>query len=117
MATKEVTKNRLPDTIDIGYAPISIAQVDSDQLEGLTGCSMGAYSALRRRIAIVTGYGGLEDANTLTHELNHAIYQEASLEEGDSEERIVGIMTDGMIEAMRRNPELFDWIKDQIHGS
>ena len=61
---------------------------------------------------------GYEAVNTVLHECFHAIYRLHNLRKPDDdeevEERIVDSMANGMVELIRRNPPLVEWIRDKL---
>lgn len=53
--------------------------------------------------------------DTLIHEINHVIFWAYQLQDGDKEERIVGVMASGWAQVYRDNPGLLEFIADAIN--
>lgn len=53
-------------------------------------------------------------ADTLLHEIGHAIWAVWKLEDADKEERVVSTMATAWTQVYRDNPWLLDWIKEAI---
>jgi hypothetical protein len=53
-----------------------------------------------------------ELVETVIHEGIHVIWDQACLEPGDSEERIVSVTANGLTTLFSRNPDLLKWIQE-----
>ncbi len=53
-----------------------------------------------------------ELVETVIHECTHIIWKQACLEEKDSEERIVSVISHGLTTLFSRNPDLLKWIQE-----
>lgn len=49
-------------------------------------------------------------ADTLLHEISHAIYVQYGIMDDDKEERIVGTFSTGWLQVYRDNPSLLTWL-------
>ena len=59
---------------------------------------------------------GVQRANILLHEIEHAIWDEAGLAEGDSEEKIVSAVSNIRMQVFRDNPDVIDWISEKARS-
>lgn len=100
--------------LEIGYQTYEVRFVDI--IPG-TGTQLGTCSRGVGNIFILdnSNLPDEEVVNTLIHEVLHALYWSRGIEEGDSEERLVGSMADGLTEVIVRNPHLLDWIYDRLN--
>lgn len=58
------------------------------------------------RINILLGQDRFDEADTLIHEIMHAIWYQRGLQDSDTEERIVAAMASGFAEVLARNPDV-----------
>lgn len=87
--------------IRIGYRDIRIAFVRKVDAEN----SMGDFEDELGRIRIRKGLDDVEKANTILHEILHALCSVQGLHLSDKmEERIALAISNGMIDFMRENP-------------
>ena len=77
----------------------------------------------QNKIEIQDEAQGQDLANTLVHEIIHAIVYHSSLNaeggplyESDDEEQAVNSMTNWLMGFFKDNPWLLDFLKDNIHG-
>ena len=105
--------------IKIGYQDIVIEretatfQKQSD--------SYGAYDHRKNTITIQNGLGPLDEANTLLHEILHAVAYINSLTQSDQpldtenkEEVVINSMTNGLAQVFRDNKWLLQYFKDKF---
>ena len=64
--------------------------------------------------ALEGGYGPRKAAHTLLHEILHACYNIAALEDKDDEEKIVSCLSNMLAGAMRDSPEAFAWMLEEL---
>lgn len=100
---------KLETVLRIGYADFSIFTTDEDRKE--IDNAMGICYPNLHEIFISTKYNEIETVNTLIHEILHAVYHQANLECGDTEERLVCTLTNGLVAVFRNNPQLVKYIK------
>lgn len=114
LTTKEAPP--LPSRIELGYMSILIEEVDEIDIPE---DAIGIYHRAQNRIRIRKGLSRTERANTLVHELFHAIYKQyrLSTEVDDAEEveeLVVNSMANGWIELLRRNPKLWEFLLQEL---
>ena len=102
--TSTVRKTTPPQFLALGYHTVEVVLV-SDLGEGPRGV-VGLFEADHMAILIQDGQGIVQEANTLLHEVIHAVHYMYGLEEKNSEERIATVVANGLMEIMARNPEL-----------
>ncbi len=62
-------------------------------------------------IYYVEGMPLSQEADTIFHEILHAVYEAMALKDGETdEERIVRAFTTGILNVWKDNPQLFAWI-------
>lgn len=54
----------------------------------------------------------LKAADTLLHEVGHALYYAYGISDDDAEERVVNIMATGWVLIFKDNPWLLEWLKN-----
>ncbi len=67
-------------------------------------------------IRVDTSFPRAQTADTLLHEILHAIWGERQLEDEDKEERTVATLASGLCAVMRDNPDLMPWIEGALKG-
>ncbi len=100
-------------TLDLGYQTFEVDFVP--EISGSDG--FGAISIARGQVLVRTEPATLTDAevaNTLVHEMCHAIYRLRDVQMGDCEERVVTSFANGFIELLRRNPHFMDWLREKL---
>ena len=97
---------KLPASIKVGHRDISIQLADDDELDG----AFGDYLASKQRIRLAKDRMLQGMAETLLHELDHAIWPDHWTLVGDVEETFVSALAPRRAALMRDNPELFAWI-------
>lgn len=101
----------LPKSLKIGYKDYDIQELDPKHASDLD--IMGDCHNAESRIRVLICDNPWDTINTLVHETFHAVYALQSLEEGDSEERVVNSMANGFVGVLRDNPDLLRMITDQ----
>lgn len=100
----------LPDTIRVGPFDMRIVLVPVDQ--ATSESRWGAFHSIPQVIELMTTYPTLfKAADTLVHEINHAIFWAYGIDEKDEEERTVATFATGWVQVYRDNPWLLDWLK------
>jgi hypothetical protein len=97
-----------PSRIRIGVYDVDvlIAPVDREDKD-----TWGVYEDIKHSITLAAEIPTkLRAANTLMHEVNHAIFKSQCLREGDDEERICDAMANGWCQVLRDNPALLGWL-------
>lgn len=99
---------KLPETICIGYQDIEVIKTDFADYES------GCYLADKAQIRIQKGLTHRESLNTLLHECLHAILYtygfKTQFKDDESEEKLVGVLGNGLAEIFSRNPALVKWV-------
>ena len=98
-------------SIRVGPFTIPIKTMGADEAEK----NLGAFSAEKM---IIWLHPKLENeqilAETLLHEIMHAIYFVFGVKEKDRQERVVSQMSVGMASAIADNPKLIAWLKEKL---
>ncbi|MGE5163042.1 MAG: hypothetical protein ACM3IH_03325 [Sphingobacteriales bacterium] len=55
-----------------------------------------------------------QEAETLLHEVIHACFAVAAIQDKDSHERTVSMLSTCMAQVIRDNPGLIDWLKEKL---
>lgn len=96
----------LPRGLRIGPLDVGVSFREFDDGETWGDFHFGSLS-----IRLATSQPGLSfAADTLLHEINHAIFKIYVLERGDSEERIASVMATAWTQVLRSNPKLISWL-------
>ena len=96
----------------------SIGQDRTEYFELLRGFgNFGEFRPMLLEIAISDDLAGPRLAETLLHELMHAVWHVWGLSKTEGQEEVVRAMALGMATVMRDNPQLMPWIQSQLHGS
>ena len=113
--------SKLPDKIKIGWKDVKIEKVKTSFIKNNSDY-WGQYIARESKIEIQEEAKGIDLANTLLHEIIHAIVYHSSLnseggplKDGDEEEQAVNSMTNWLIGVFKDNPWLLDTLKETIH--
>lgn len=106
---------RLPDFIRVGPFDFAILRMDAirSQEEG----KFGFFSATGGEIAIQAEFAHpTKAADTLVHEIGHAIFWAYGIEDGDKEERVVNVTSSAWCQVYRDNPWLLGWLSEALTG-
>jgi len=105
--------------IKIGYQDIVIDRETSTFQK--QSDSYGEYDHRKNSITIQNGLGPLDEANTLLHEILHAVAYINSLTQSDQpldsenkEEIVINSMTNGLAQVFRDNKWLLQYFKDKF---
>ena len=99
----------LPEYIKVGPYDISVRVISSELAARLK--EDGDFDG--ETIHIADGQRGPQLADTILHELLHAIYATFSLKDDDEEERIVSALATGLVGVLRDNPDFARWLIDE----
>jgi hypothetical protein len=66
-------------------------------------------------IHVTKGQRGPALADTVMHELLHAIFKTFALKDEDDEERIVSAISKGLVGVLRDNPNFAPWLNDEAN--
>ncbi len=117
---KKTLNEQLPATIKIGWKDVKLERVKTSFIKNNSDY-WGQYVARENKIEIQEEAKGLDLANTLLHEVIHAIVYHSSLNaqggplhDDDHEEQAVNSMTNWMMTVLRDNPWFLETIKQSI---
>jgi hypothetical protein len=116
---KQIPSNAktLPKKIKIGYSNYTIVQ-QSELVHGRGKKKeelMGLCESQQGRIQICSNQGKQEFANTVLHEVMHAICWSQGLKLNDKvEEAVVTQLTNGLCTLFKDNPEFMLWLKKSL---
>lgn len=100
---------KLPREVKILFERFEIVELCPSE-EDFSGVH-GDCDVVQRRIRVaVHGQSFPRIKDTLRHEISHAAYELFGLEQGDSEERIVKVMSSAWTHIAEENPELMRWL-------
>lgn len=109
-----------PTSIKVGWKDIRIEYVDPTFKKN-NADFWGQFVARKGLIEIQKEAQGDDLANTLLHEVIHAIVYNSSLnseggalEDPKDEEQVVNSMTNHLMALFKDNPWLLDWLKEQM---
>lgn len=101
---------KLPRKVKIGCYDISVVDWHPHAAAALG--RYGEFSSLELLIRIDLSVNPVVIANTLLHELMHAIYWVYEIRDGDDQERTVTTMATGMTQVFKDNPNIVNFISD-----
>lgn len=104
----------LPDSIRVGPFDIRLTRMSASHASAAE--AFGYFSREDEVIAVEASPNGSPYgiADTLIHEINHAIFWAYGLRDDDAEERTVATMATGWTQVYRDNPWLLDWLKKAL---
>lgn len=76
--------------------------------------TFGEFSSLENVIRVDFSVNRIHMIDTLLHEIGHAIYWTYGIHDTDEEERVVGVFATGWTQVYRDNPDLLEFIKDNL---
>jgi len=103
----------LPEYIKVGPYDISVRVISSELAARLK--EDGDFDG--ETIHIADGQRGPQLADTILHELLHAIYATFGLKDEDEEERIVSALATGLVGVLRDNPNFARWLTDEASST
>lgn len=96
-----------PAAVKIGPYQIRIAQLSRSDAE----TDWGNFSARSQQISLSDSFPTRQiEAETVLHEILHALWWSMHVKQKDGEERIVSALGVGVAQIVRDNPELIDWL-------
>lgn len=110
-----MARPRLPPSILIGKTKWAIRAVREIKRRGRkTAVALCEFKS--STIYLCTrGASHAEQADRLLHEIEHAIWHEAEIEPGHSEETVVCRTTPVRAQVIRDNPDVFGWVFEKLH--
>lgn len=103
----------LPETVQVGPYTFTVNLVDE-----ITSAAEEIYGLCRLDLLTITLRDGLAadaTAENLVHEWLHALWFAARLPE-KLEEEIVGRLAPGLLDGLRRNPQLLEYLAEGLRG-
>ena len=104
--------NKIPQSIKIGYKDYKLEKWK--QTVANANDAHGQFFAKEGIIGYTEEEKGISHANTLLHEILHAIVYQWNIELGDKEEPVVNGLTNGLTTVLVDNPKLVDYLKEKI---
>ena len=111
----------IPDKIKIGYRDYKLEEWK--QTVATANEAHGQFFSKEGIIGYTTDEKGVSHANTLLHEILHAVVYEHSLTcDGNvlstdtNEEIVVNSITNGLMTVIKDNPWFLKFLQDNIHG-
>ena len=102
----------IPEKIKIGYRDYKLEEWK--QTVATANEAHGQFFSKEGIIGYATDEKGVSHANTLLHEILHAIVYQWNIELGDKEEPVVNGLTNGLTTVLVDNPKLVDYLKEKI---
>ena len=106
-------KINLPSNIKIGYRDYKLEEWK--QTVATANEAHGQFFSKEGIIGYTTDEKGVSHANTILHEILHAIIYQWNLDLGEkAEEHLVNGLTNGLTTVLVDNPQLIDYLKQEI---
>ena len=102
----------IPEKIKVGYRSYKLEEWK--QTVANANDAHGQFFAKEGIIGYTEEEKGISHANTLLHEILHAIVYQWNIELGDKEEPVVNGLTNGLTTVLVDNPKLVDYLKEKI---
>tara|TARA_R100001594_G_scaffold135014_1_gene176467 strand:- start:226 stop:546 length:321 start_codon:yes stop_codon:yes gene_type:complete len=102
----------IPEKIKIGYKEYRLEKWK--QTVASANEAQGQFFAKEGIIGYTAEEKGVSHANTLLHEIIHAIVYQWNIDVGEKEETIVNGLTNGLTTVLVDNPKLIDYLKKNI---
>jgi hypothetical protein len=103
----------LPKSVRVG--PYDIALEPMTPARQHTEDATGYFAYAETKIAFEAHpVSGPYAADTLIHEISHAIYYVYGIKSEDDEERTVSTLSTGLVQVFRDNPWLLGWLKKAL---
>lgn len=100
----------MPTSIRVGHLTVTV----SEDLPKGNDDEQGEFDDNTCRIRLLPGQAPAVKADTLCHEIVHAIYFAFGLKKEMKEERVARQLTGPILLVARDNPELVAWLKQQL---
>ena len=102
----------IPDKIKIGYKEYRLEKWK--QPVASANEAQGQFFAKEGIIGYTDEEKGVSHANTLLHEIIHAVVYQWNIDVGEKEETIVNGLTNGLTTVLVDNPKLMDYLRKSI---
>lgn len=107
-----MTEPAFPTVVKIGFIDYSIE--DWAPAKAAAAHRYGECDHVALTIRVDRTHDARMAANTLTHEILHAVWTQSNLKDEDEEERVVSTHANGICAAWRDSPDVFAWINAQL---
>lgn len=105
--------DKLPPSIRIGPHDFTFVRKTHSQMFAQRPGRSASFSSWVFEICVVMDEHPLSDiVDSLWHEINHGIWWVYGIQNGDTEERIAGIMGTALTAIYRDNPRFAHWLAD-----
>lgn len=105
---------KMPEFVKVGFRQYRIVEW-SPRGAMAEGCS-GQCDLTMAEIRVFTGLGWNKAANTLLHEVLHAVWYFHGLSDDDNQERYVNVIANGLSAVWVDNPDVITWINDGLRS-
>ena len=102
----------IPEKIKIGYKEYRLEKWK--QTVASANEAQGQFFAKEGIIGYTDEEEGVSHANTLLHEIIHAVVYQWNIDVGEKEETIVNGLTNGLTTVLVDNPKLMDYLRKSI---
>lgn len=105
----------LPRRVKVGHLTYRVSEMDRKTAErsDIYGDMVASEASIRVKAGMAPG----ATAETLMHEIFHAIYDEWAIKSAeDNEERLVDAFSKGMVTVMRDNPDVVRWFMSALRA-
>ncbi len=102
----------IPEKIKIGYKEYRLEKWK--QTVASANEAQGQFFAKEGIIGYTDEEKGVSHANTLLHEIIHAVVYQWNIDVGEKEETIVNGLTNGLTTVLVDNPKLMDYLRKSI---
>ncbi len=100
----------LPESITILGQPFAVRLVPRGELP--RDGDMATSDLRRQLIRIVDDHGPTQERDTVLHEVLHMVARMADLEERKLDERAINVFSTVLLDVLRRNPRLVEYLAD-----
>jgi len=98
-------------SIRVGPFTVTVKTLNGEEAEK----SLGLFSQEKMTIWLHPKFESEQiEAETVIHEMMHAIYSVFGVHEKDRQERVVSQMSIGMASVIRDNPKLIEWLRKKL---
>ena len=104
----------MPKKVRVGWLTYSIGVMDDD-ISQMVG-AMGFVKSEEQVIKVARELPPQQLANTVLHEIVHAIHYQHGLTDESGEEEFTTMTTHGLCAFWQDNPEMMMWLEEAIHA-
>ena len=102
----------IPSTVKIGYKNYKLEEWK--QTVASANEAQGQFFSKEGIIGYTSDEEGVSHANTILHEIIHAVVYQWNIDVGEKEETIVNGLTNGLTTVLVDNPKLMDYLRKSI---